>query len=92
MSQGTGDVICSSFPLHYNVTIIFLQMTCCFLRIHEFRRPSCGSRTNQSQYLKKFGKHQIRDNIDIRNLVQDSQKKKTKQYKTKKKKAKDTSW
>lgn len=35
MSQGTGDVICSSFPLHYNVTIIFLQMTWCFLRIHE---------------------------------------------------------
>ena len=34
-----------------------------------------------------FGKHQIRDNIDLKNLVQDSQKKK-KQYKTKKKKQK----
>ena len=32
-----------------------------------------------------FGKHQIRDNIDIRNLVQDSQKKK-KQNNTKQRK------
>ena len=32
-----------------------------------------------------FGKHQIRDNIDIRNLVQDSQKK-NKQNNTKQRK------
>ena len=32
-----------------------------------------------------FGKHQIRDNIDIKNLVQDSQKKKTIQNKEKQK-------